>query len=122
MTDPTNVIDTYDGAQVLAHAMLRLAPDPASTFWQSVSEPLLGALLYAASPLMDGAGIGWVHDTVVAMAAGSVFTPAPGTPQVHAARAASIQRMDERQRLSVLKTLRGAIEPWVDADHGARVA
>ena len=35
MTDPTNIIDTRERAAVLAHAMLRLAPNPAPQAWQS---------------------------------------------------------------------------------------
>ena len=66
MTDPTNVIDSPQRADMLAHAMLRLAPDPSPEHWQSTSQPILGVLLYAASPAQTGGGIKWVNNTVAA--------------------------------------------------------
>ena len=64
MTDPTNTITTSEQAQVLAHAMLRLAPDPSEGVWQTISEPMLTVLLHTASPagrggeLLDWAAVG----------------------------------------------------------------
>lgn len=122
MTDPTNVIDTFDRAQVLARAMLRLAPDPALDIWQNVSEPVLATLLFAASPTQIGGGIAWVNAALAALAAGGAFTPGPGTPTMYAAHSLWVLRLDGRQRGWVIKTLRAAIEPWADAGHGARCA
>lgn len=92
MTDPTNVIATFDRAQVLARAMLRLAPEAASDIWQTVAEPVLATLLFAGAPGQNGGGgVRWVRDTVLAMEAGDVFNPPAGTPELYAARVLTVQ-------------------------------
>lgn len=122
MTDPTNVIDSFDRAEVLALGMLRLAPDPAPEFWQDTSAPVLATLLYAASPVMLDAGLGWVQETVQAMAAGEMFAPPEGTPEVYARSVVRTQLLHPRQKDSVLRTLQGAIDPWVSAGVRGRCA
>lgn len=122
MTDPTNVVETYVRAQVLAHAMLRLAPDAASDLWQTAAEPILATLLYTAAPGQNGGGINWVMSTVLEMEAGDTFTPPPGTPDAYAARVLRVQDFEERQKRSVVKALKDAVAPWVDGDAGSRCA
>ena len=115
MTDPTNIIDTRERAAVLAHAMLRLAPNPAPQGWQSTSQPMLCALLYAASPVQAGHGIGWVNGTVAALA--SDKGDAARTAGISdAAMARVLSRLDglhDRQRATIIKTLRDAVNPWL---------
>lgn len=122
MTDPTNMIDSFGRAEVLALGMLRLAPDPAPDFWQNTSAPVLATLLYTASPVMLDAGLGWVQETVQAMAAGEMFAPPEGTPEMHARRVVRMQLLHPRQKDSVLRTLQGAIDPWVSAGARGRCA
>lgn len=122
MTDPTNMIDSFGRAEVLALGMLRLAPDPVAEFWQHTTEPLLATLLYAASPVMLDAGLGWVQETVQAMAAGEMFAPPDGTPEAYARSVVRTQLLHPRQKDSVLRALRGAIDPWVSAAGRGRCA
>lgn len=115
MTDPTNVIDSPQRADMLAHAMLRLAPDPSPEHWQSTSQPMLGVLLYAASPGQAGGGINWVNNTVAALAiddgdaAGTVGISDPSARCV-------LSRFDglaAPQRASIIATMRDAVAPWL---------
>lgn len=119
MTDPTNVIATFDRAQVLAHAMLRLAPEAASDIWQIEAEPVLATLLFAGAPGQNGGGVRWVRDTVLAIEAGDVFNPPAGTPELYAARVLTVQTLAERQKQSVVKTIKDAVTPWVDDGVGS---
>ncbi|APA78447.2 MULTISPECIES: hypothetical protein [Mycobacterium] len=122
MTDPTNVIDTFERAQVLALGMLRLAPDPAPVNRQDMSVPLLATLLYAASPGELDAGLGWVQETVSAMAAGEMFAPPVNIPDCVARKAVRIQSLNTRQKLSIYAAVQGAIAPWVSTTAGAQCA
>lgn len=118
VTDPTNLIDTYERAQVLAHVMLRLAPDPSPKSWQVTSEPLLSALLYAASPNQTGGGIQWVNDTVAALAIDNdddaCTTHLPNTMPSHFFLA-KLDGLHETQRASIIQTLHRAVVPWLAA-------
>lgn len=119
MTDPTNFIDSYERAQVLAHAMLHLAPQPAAEFWQSHAKPMLSALLYSASPAQLGGGIQWINDTVAALTLdaagefdllGAIPTSTPGHQLL-----ANLHNLSNGQRDSIILTLRGAVAPWLAA-------
>lgn len=114
MTDPTNLIDTYERARVLAHVMLRLAPDPSPQCWQVTSEPLLSALLYAASPNQTGGGIQWVNDTVATLAIdhAASTTHIPNTMPDNFLLA-MLYGLHETQRASIIQTLRRAVVPWL---------
>jgi hypothetical protein len=117
MTDPTNTITTNEQAQVLAHAMLRLAPDPSDEVWQTISEPMLTVLLHTASPAGRGGGLPWVDAAVNALATAS--GDAAGAVGISDAAARScLSRLNEfsgRQRDSIIVTLRQAVTPWAAA-------
>jgi hypothetical protein len=115
MTDPTNVIDSPQRADVLAHAMLRLAPDPSPRCWQWASRPVLGVLLYAASAGQSGGGIGWVASTVAALAVdGGDAASAAGIIDPAARRVLrGLDGLCAPQRASIIETLRGAVAPWL---------
>jgi hypothetical protein len=117
MTDPTNTITTNEQAQVLAHAMLRLAPDPSDEVWQTISEPMLTVLLHTASPAGRGGGLPWVDAAVNALATDS--GDAAGAVGISDAAARScLSRLNEfsgRQRDSIIVTLRQAVTPWTAA-------
>lgn len=119
MTDPTNFIDSYERAQVLAHAMLRLAPQPAAELWQSRTKPMLSALLYNASPAQSGRGIQWVNDTVAGLtldgAGDPDLLPAIPTSTPGQQLLAQLHALSDRQRDSIIRTLRGAVTPWLVA-------
>jgi len=76
---------------------------------------MLGALLYAASPVQAGHGIGWVNGTVAALA--SDKGDAARTAGISdAAMARVLSRLDglhDRQRATIIKTLRDAVNPWL---------
>ncbi|KMO69808.1 hypothetical protein [Mycolicibacterium chlorophenolicum] len=118
MTDLTNVIDSPDRASVIAHMLLRLAPQPAPEPWPTYAEPVLAALLYAASPLDTGRGIDWVHAILTASAEQDL------SAAVDAAGARGDARwlrrydgLDERQRQCVIVTMCQAITPWLQRPH-----
>ncbi|KPN46539.1 hypothetical protein [Mycobacterium intracellulare] len=115
MTDPTNLIDSPDRAEMLAHAMLRLAPDPSPRIWQLASEPTLAVLLYAASPSQAGGGMTWVNSIVAALAdtdrdgLANISNPATHRILRH------LEGLTQPQRTSVIATLRAAVTPWLAA-------
>lgn len=118
MTDPTNTITTTEQAQVLAHAMLRLAPDPSDEVWQTISEPMLTVLLHTASPAGRGGGLPWVDAAVNALAT-TDSGDAAGAVGISDAAARSclsgLDRLAGPQRKSVIVTLRQAVTPWTAA-------
>ncbi len=117
MTDPTNVITTVGQAQVIARAMLQLAPTPADSVWQSLSEPILTDLLYRASPAFDGAGLVGVEAALDALAESSGGT-ASGvgiTDRTQRQCFSRLARMHPAQRESVIATMREAVRPWLVA-------
>ena len=115
MTDPTNTITTSQQAQVLARAMLRLAPDPADEVWQTISEPMLTELLHTASPTVGGGGLRWVDAAVNALAAGTgnaaraVGISAGGA----GAALAVLDDLDSAERTSIVTTIKAAVTPWI---------
>ncbi len=114
MTDLTNVIDHPDSAAVISHMLLRLAPDPAPEPWPTYAEPVLAELLYAASPLDTGRGIDWVHSILTASVEQSLapaVTAAGGRGDTRWIR--RCDGLEQRQRQSVLITMREAISPWL---------
>ena len=114
MTDPTNTITTNQQAQVLAHAMLRLAPDPSEEVWQTISEPMLTVLLHTASPAGRGGGLRWVDAAVNALATDNGDAAAAVGISDAAARSclSRLDRLRGDQRESVIETLRQAVTPW----------
>jgi hypothetical protein len=118
MTDPTNTIATAEQAQVLAHAMLRLAPDPSEGLWQTISEPMLTVLLHTASPAGRGGGLPWVDTAVNALATTDSGDAAGAVGISDAAARSCLSRLNEfsgRQRDSIIVTLRQAVTPWAAA-------
>lgn len=113
VTDPTNRIDSRQRADVLAYAMLRLAPDPAPRCWQSTTRPVLGDLLFAASPGQTGGGMAWVHRALAAWAGdGADAADTVGRCGPEARRVLS--RLDgQPDRAAMLDTLRRAVSPWL---------
>lgn len=117
MTDPTNTITTVTQAQVLARAMLQLAPEPAAGVWQALSEPILTVLLYRSSPAADGAGLIGVEAALDALAEGGDDT-ASGvgiTDPTQRECVSRLSRMHPTQRDSVIATMRKAVRPWLAA-------
>jgi hypothetical protein len=116
MTDPTNTITTGQQAQVLARAMLRLAPDPADEVWQTISEPMLTELLHTASPAVGGGGLRWVDDAAVNALAASTGNAA-GAVGISAGAAgaalAILDDLDSAERTSIVTTIKAAVTPWI---------
>jgi len=118
MTDPTNTITTNAQAQVLAHAMLRLAPHPSDEVWQTISEPMLTVLLHTASPAGRGGGLRWVDAAVNALATTHRGDAAGAVGISDAAARRCLSRLDGLtgpQRESVIAALRHAVTPWTAA-------
>ena len=117
MTDPTNTIASNEQARVLAHAMLRLAPDPSDEVWQTISEPMLTVLLHTASPAGRGGGLSWVDAVVNALATDSGDAAGAVGISDDAGRSAlsRLDRLCGLQRESVIVTLRQAVTPWTAA-------
>lgn len=122
MCDPTDHVQTYEGAIVLASAMLYAppaltTPSPAPEIWKSNSEPVLAALLFAASPCQRGGGMAWVNSAVSTLAEGTGDSAgAIGIKDLDGYRfIRSLDTLHDRQRDSVLTTVRDAIMPWLAA-------
>ena len=116
MTDPTNTITTADQAQVLAHAMLRPAPDPSELFWQTISEPMLTVLLHAASPAAPGEDCRGFDAAVTALATTDTGDAAGAVGISDTAARSCLSRLDRLcgdKRESVIVTLRPAVTPWI---------
>jgi hypothetical protein len=118
MTDLTNAIDSDGCASVIAHMLLRLAPEPAPEPWPTYAEPVLAELLYVASPLDTGRGIDWVYDTLTASAEPnlSAAVDAAGA-RVEARWLRRCDGLEHRQRQSVIVTMREAVGPWLQRPH-----
>ncbi|PBA42278.1 hypothetical protein CKJ63_07490 [Mycobacterium avium] len=117
MTDLTNVIDSTERASVIAHMLLRLAPEPAPEPWATThAEPILAELLYAASPQGTGRGIDWVFDLLTA---GQDLTAAAtgAGARVDARWLRRWEGLDDRQRHVIAVTMRRAISPWRQTAH-----
>jgi hypothetical protein len=118
MTDLTNVIDSDGCASVIAHMLLRLAPEPAPGPWPTYAEPVLAALLYAASPLDTGRGLDWVYDTLTASDEQSLAAAAEAAgARGDARRLRRCDGLEDRQRQSVIVTMREAVGPWLQRPH-----
>ncbi len=117
MTDPTNVITTVGQAQVIAKAMLQLAPEPADSVWQSLSEPILTTLLYRASSALEGAGLLGVEAAIDALAEDNGDTGSAVAVSDHVQRQcfSRLRRMQPAQRETVIATMREAVRPWLMA-------
>jgi hypothetical protein len=115
MTDPTNVITTAGQAQVIARAMLQLAPNPADSVWQSLSEPILTVLLHRASPALEGAGLTGVEAALDALAEDNEgAASAIGiSDRIQRQCLSRLDRMHPAQRESVIATIREAVRPWL---------
>ncbi|WP_342228835.1 hypothetical protein [Mycobacterium avium] len=118
MTDLTNVIDSAERASVIAHMLLRLAPEPAPAPWPTYAEPILAELLYAASPLDTSRGIDWVHDILTASVEQNLAAAIDAAGgRVDGRWLRLCDGLEERQRQSVLITMRQAIGPWLQRSH-----
>jgi hypothetical protein len=117
MTDPTNTITTGQQAQVLARAMLRLAPHPAAELCQLFSEPILTVLLHAASPARDGGGLVAVETALDTLAEqdGPATARVLGVDRAEGQRLSYLDKLTGRQRESVIATIRAAVSPWMAA-------
>jgi hypothetical protein len=131
--DPTSLISSPHDAIVVAEGLLGSVPrrQVSDEFWQTVAAGPLSALLYAASPRGNRAGIGWVDLAVDNLDANS---GAPGWYQAaeicRAAGAASsgdnlLARLiinhlrgplSSRQQVSICYAMRAAIAPWLLRD------
>ena len=123
MSDPTDHVQTYEGARVLACAMLYppaciSAPrSPSTDLWKSLSEPVLAALLLAASPCQHGGGIAWVNHAVSTLAqdTGDACDAVAIEDPEGRRYIQSVATMDGGQRDSILMTVRDAVLPWLAA-------
>lgn len=126
MCDPTDHVRSYEGAIVLAAAMLYppggsgarcLSTDE----WKTHSEPVLAALLYTASPCQRGGGISWVNNAVTTLAHDiGDSAEAVGIADAEGLRfIRSLDTMDDVQRDSILMTIRDAVTPWLAASRHA---
>ena len=119
MPDLTKVIDSWHRASVIAHVLLRLAaPERAAGPQPACVEPVLAALLYAASPLDTGRGLGWVYDLLTTRAEHnlSAAVDAAGA-RVQARRLRHYDGLEPGHRQSVMVTLLHALGPWLDRPH-----
>ncbi len=122
MCDPTDHIQTLEGAIVLASAMLSTPAvqshaGPSVNPWKAVSEPVLAALLYTASPCQRGGGMTWVNNAVSALAA-NIGHPGDVIGLRHPLGRRfmnSLTSMEGRAQDTVLLTIRDAVLPWVAA-------
>lgn len=118
MTDLTNVIDSAGRASVIAHMLVRLAPEPAPGPRPACVEPVLAALLYAASPLDTGQGIDWVYDILTASSEQNLSEAvAAAGARVEARWLRHCDGLEPRHRQSVMVTLRQAVRPWLQRPH-----
>lgn len=85
--------------------------------WKAVSEPVLAALLYTASPCQRGGGMTWVNGAVSVLAA-DIGDPGDVVGMSHPLGRrfmGSLASMNGPQRDSVLLTIRDAVLPWMAA-------
>lgn len=132
--DPTTLIGTPDQAVTIANTMMQMSAVGMGSgadqvtdagIWESNTETPLAAMLYAASPRGNGAGIGWVL-----LAVNNTSSTPPGTTMPtdpgweHAAEiVATIPlfrdallatlKMDPKQRDSIALTMRKSVTPWM---------
>lgn len=123
MCDPTDHVQSYEGAIVLACALLHTpsvqprAVSSSAEIWKVHTEPVLAALLFAASPCQRGGGMRWVNAAVSALAG----EPGPASDVVGMAdpfgcrSIGSLDNLSGPQRDSVLLTVRDAVLPWIVA-------
>ncbi|OBJ90371.1 type IV secretory system conjugative DNA transfer family protein [Mycobacterium asiaticum] len=129
--DPTALITTPDQAVTLANTMMQMAAvglgsgiDQVSDggLWEANTEAALAAMLYAASPLGNKEGIGWVLLATDNLEKDDKNVGAPGwraasryvrhLPLFHNALMRTLA-MDIRMRDSIALTLRKAVTPWM---------
>jgi hypothetical protein len=129
--DPTRLIRTPDQAVTAANTMMQMSAvglgpgiDQVSDagIWEANTEGPLAAMLYAASPRGNGAGIEWVLLAVDNMRIGRQLTIEPGwqmaaeivrdRPLFHNALMRTLG-MDPKQRHSIALTMRKAVMPWM---------
>ena len=132
--DPTKLISTPDQAVTAANTMMQMSAvglgsgiDQVSDggIWESNTEGPLAAMLYAASPKGNNAGIEWVLLAVDNMRLedpNSQMSLEPGwqmaadivsnMPLFHNALMRTLL-MDHRQRDSIALTMRKAVMPWM---------
>lgn len=122
MSDPIDHVQSYEGAIVLATAMMyapnhQTPPCPSIDFWKNHGEPILAALLFTASPCQRGGGIAWVDKAVSTLAeAGSDSGAAVGIADPQGLRfIRSLDMLADVQRDSILMAVRDAITPWLAA-------
>lgn len=132
--DPTKLIGTPDQAVTIANTMMQMSAvglgsgaDQVSDagIWESNTETPLAAMLYAASPRGNGAGIEWVLlavDNMKRTKQGQQRSTDPGwehaadivanIPLFHNALARTLD-MDPKQRDSIALTMRKSVTPWM---------
>jgi type IV secretion system protein VirD4 len=129
--DPTRLIRTPDQAVTAANTMMQMSAvglgsgvDQVSDagIWEANTEGPLAAMLYAASPRGNGAGIEWVLLAVDNMRRDRQLTIEPGwqmaaeivrdRPLFHNALMRTLD-MDPKQRDSIALTMRKAVMPWM---------
>lgn len=119
MTDPTNVIDSYERASAMAWALIRLAPEPAPAFWQEMSAPALAALFYAASPQDTGRGMNWVYQALLDADERNLAAAASaaGADAEMTRRLGLVDDLDPDQRQTLIAAMRRAVDPWLQPAH-----
>lgn len=119
MTDPTNVIDSYERASAMAWALIRLAPEPAPALWQETSAPALAALFYAASPQDTGRGMNWVYQTLLDAGERSLSAAAraAGAGAEMIRRLSLVDDLGPDQRQTLITAMRRAVDPWLQSAH-----
>jgi type IV secretion system protein VirD4 len=120
---PVGAARTWDGALLMARAMVDASPAAAGTmnegFWTQRAQTMLAPLLHAAA--VSGAGIG---DVVAWVMAHDLETPAARLAEAHADWAQlallGLARSDPRERGSVFATVDGIVAAYHgDAARGA---
>jgi hypothetical protein len=122
MTDLTNVIDSTDRALVIAHMLVRLAPESPPGPQPSCVEPMLATLLHAASSQDTGRGMDWVYAVLASpeeqsLTAAVTAVGARTDPQW----LRHYDHLEPQDRRSVVAALRHAIGPWIQPPHRATV-
>ncbi|MEB3033398.1 hypothetical protein [[Mycobacterium] nativiensis] len=119
MTDPTNMIDSYERASAMAWALIRLAPEPVPALWQEMSARALAALFYAASPEDTGRGMNWVYQTLLNADERSLSAAASaaGADAEMIRRLRLVDDLDPGQRQTLIIAMRRAVDPWLQPAH-----
>ncbi|WP_431241050.1 hypothetical protein ACQ86B_28530 (plasmid) [Mycolicibacterium aichiense] len=108
------MIDTTTRAAVIAHMLVRLAPELPPGPQPTCVEPVLAALLYAASPPLGGRGIGWVYELLTTSTDGTLAEAAAATGARTDARwLRHCDELEPLQRQPVIEALRHAVRPWI---------